>query len=108
MEIKEVIITPYARQLLLLVYEYIKEESSTLTAMKFRDDFLHVAGQLDKNYFAHPECRFLQTKNKVYRNIIWNKYLILYKIVNDEILVLGLFHTSQNPVKLKSFRKIRK
>ena len=108
MEIKEVIITPYARQTLLFIFEFIKEESSTLTAIKFKDDFLNVAEQLDKNYLIYPECRFLQTKKEIYRNIIWNKYLIIYKIMKDEIWIIGLFHTSQSPNKLKAFRKIRK
>ena len=108
MEIREVIITSFAKQILFYYLDYIGRESSESIADKFKYDFLDLVERLDINYFAFPECKFLPTKNKIYRNIIWNKYLIVYKIVKDEILVLGLFHTSQNPDKLKSFRKIRK
>lgn len=65
MEVKEVIITPYARQTLLYVFEFIKEETSASTANKFREDFLIVIEQIDKNYFAYSECRFLPTKIKL-------------------------------------------
>ena len=88
--------------------EYFQQNYSIDYSIKFRFEFKKIARSLSENYLAYPECRFLQTKKEIYRNIIWNKYLIIYKIMKDEVWILGLFHTSQNPVKLKAFRKIRK
>ena len=107
MEVKSIVITVHAIQTLHEEFEYLKQNTSVTFAYKFRTSFIEFVDNLPGNYLLFPECRFLRTKNKIYRNIIWKDYLIVYKILKKEILVLGVFHGKQNPIKLKSYRRIR-
>lgn len=103
----EIIIKAQARLNVLEQYEYIAENHSIQTAKNFLTDFILQVESILPHLYGNPECRFLPTKNHIYRNIIWNNYLIVYKILKDEIWIVGLFHTKQNPTKLKSYRKVK-
>lgn len=108
MEIKEVIITEHALQTVRDEFEYLKENVSPEFAYKFRDEFPKQVEAILPFYLKHSECRFLPARNKIYRNLVWGNYLIIYKLLEKEILILGIFHTNQNSKKLKSFRRIKK
>ena len=108
MEVKELVITEHALQTVRDEFEYLKENISTEFAHKLRDSFPVQVELILPFYLKHSECRFLPTKNKIYRNLIWGNYLIIYKILEKEILVLVIFHSNQNLKKLKSFRRIKK
>lgn len=104
----EIVITPHALLTVHTEFTYLKEFATERTAQKFKNEFVERVDSILPNYLAYAECRFLLTKNNIYRNIIWGNYLIVYKILRKEILVLGVFHSKQNPVKLKSYRRIKK
>ncbi len=108
MEIKSIVTTNHALQTVRSEFDWLKENASVAFAHKFRDDFQTQVENILPSYLSYPECRYLPTKNNIYRNIIWGNYLIIYKILKKEILVLGIFHTRQNPKKLKAFKRIRK
>ncbi len=108
MEIKALVISAYAIQTVKNEFEYLKEKISDGYAYKFREQFFQKAENILPFYLSFPECRFLPTKNKIYRNVIWDNYFLIYKILGNEILVLGIFHTSQNPSKVKAFRRVKK
>ncbi|MFB2118237.1 type II toxin-antitoxin system RelE/ParE family toxin [Parapedobacter sp. 2B3] len=55
----------------------------------------------------HPECRFLRTKGKIYRNLIHGNYLVIYRITTERIEVLNVIHGSRSVSTIKSSRKIR-
>jgi hypothetical protein len=80
MEIKELIITTHALQTVNNEFGWLKENASVAFSYKFRDDFQKQVESILPSYLAYPECRHLPTKNNIYRNIIWGKYLIIYKI----------------------------
>jgi hypothetical protein len=103
----EIEIKEYALLQLKEEYIYYFNEYSETYADKFYDSFFQAVGRILPHYLSHPECRFLKTKAKKYRNIVWNNYLIVYKINKNLIEVLSLFHTKQNPTKLKSIRRIK-
>ena len=62
---------------------------------------------LETQYLLHPECRHLETKTKMYRNIILGSYLIIYRIRAHKIEVLRAFHGSRSPKIIKLVRKIK-
>lgn len=105
---KEIIITANAIQTVKDEFEYLKENVSIDFALKFRDEFSKKVENILPFYLSYPECRFLITKNNIYRNVIWDNYLIIFKILEKEILVLGIFHTKKNPKKIKTFRRVKR
>ena len=63
--------------------------------------------ELKYHYNQHPECRYLPTKGKMYRNIILGKYLVIYPVKTEKIEVLRAFHSSQSIRKIKTARSIK-
>jgi plasmid stabilization system protein ParE len=102
-----VTIKDYALAQLKSEYEYYKKEYSADYAEKFRLDFFSVIEKIVPHTYSYPECRFLPTKQKLYRNIVWKNYLIVFKIKKDHIDILCLFHTRQNPTRLKIVKGVR-
>ena len=86
---------------------YLAENYSVRYAEKFRLAFFEQIVTILPNPLKYPECRFLPTKRKMYRNIIWQNYLIIYKVKKLVVEVLILFHTKQRPAKLKAIKKGR-
>jgi len=47
---------------------------------------------------ANPKNRFIEsTKQKTYRNIIVEKYIVLYAITKSTIYVIDIIHSAKNP-----------
>ncbi|MDR0812208.1 MAG: type II toxin-antitoxin system RelE/ParE family toxin [Paludibacter sp.] len=55
----------------------------------------------------YPECRFLASKNKRYRNIILDAHLIVYRITAEKIEILDIIHSASSIRKIKGTRIIR-
>lgn len=62
---------------------------------------------LSSYYNVYPECRFLATKNRIYRNIILDAHLIIYRITDQRIEVLDILHSVSSIRKIQSIRKIK-
>lgn len=89
------------------IYEYGKTTFGIKVADSFYFEIIKSVLELDTNYLLHPECRHLETKTKIYRNIILGAYLIIYRICSDRIEVLRAFHGSRSPKIIKSVSKIK-
>ena len=76
------------------VFQYGLETFGYSGAILFYDNIEKLVANLEFEYFMYPECRFLVTKSKVYRNIILESYLIIYRITSFRIEVLRVFHSS--------------
>ena len=63
--------------------------------------------RLETEYLLHPECRHLETKTQIYRNIILGSYLIIYRIRANKIEVLRAFHGSRSPKEIKKVKQIK-
>ena len=59
------------------------------------------------NPFAFRECEEIPTTTKIYRRAVCFSWLIIYKITNAEIVVLGIIHGSRRPSKIKKLKKIK-
>jgi len=50
---------------------------------------------------VHPKNRFVEsTENKTYRNIIFEKYIVLYAVTKSTIFVIDIIHSAKNPVSI--------
>lgn len=68
--------------------------------------FQNIAG-LSVKYFIYPECRHIQTKTQIYRNIIVGKYLIIYRITSKRIEVLRIINGTISPALIQRTRKLK-
>lgn len=89
------------------IYEYGEVTFGTKLADIFYFEIIESVRLLETQYLLHPECRHLETKTKIYRNIILGSYLIIYRIRANKIEVLRAFHGSRSPKIIKTVRKVK-
>ena len=89
------------------IFEYGEVVFGERAAIYFYEDIRQMVRNLETQYLLHPECRHLETKTKIYRNIILGSYLIIYRIRTNRIEVLRAFHGSRSPKIIKQVRKIK-
>ena len=66
----EIVITPHALLTVHTEFIYLKEFATERVARNFKSGFVEKVDSILPLYHSYPECRFLPTKNKIYRNII--------------------------------------
>ena len=89
------------------IFEYGEATFGEKAAIYFYQEIKSIVKRLETEYLLHPECRHLETKTKIYRNIILGLYLIIYRIRTNRIEVLRAFHGSHSPKILKTVKKIK-
>lgn len=63
--------------------------------------------ELNWSYPYYPECRHLVTKSRMYRNVILDSHLIIYRITDSRIEILNIIHAASSINKIKDTRKIQ-
>ena len=89
------------------IFYYGMETFGIKLADSFIEEIYFRIEKLETQYLLHPECRHLETKTKIYRNIILGSYLIIYRIRANKIEVLRAFHGSRSPKTIKTVRKVK-
>lgn len=85
------------------IYDYIKVDSKT-AATKVRKGLLSFArtlGDFPEKYSVEP---YLEDEFNNYRSVTKWSYKIIFEVTHNEIIVVMIFHTSQNPNKIASHR----
>jgi len=88
------------------VNEYIKQDSPQ-NASKVTKEIIELSKSLNHSPFRFEECEELKTKTKIYRKATYAPFKIIYKVKANRVEVLAVFHSSQNPKRLKALRKIK-
>ncbi|MGL2962376.1 type II toxin-antitoxin system RelE/ParE family toxin [Flavobacterium sp. RSB2_4_14] len=104
---KEVVLSTFYLKDIQDIYEYGEATFGIRLALIFYEDLKLIVRDLETNYLVNPECRHLETKTKIYRNIILGSYLIIYRINANRIEVLRAFHGSRSPKIIKLVRKVK-
>ena len=78
-----------------------------LNAIKVGDAVFNALDRIQSNPFAFIECPFIPTKTKIYRQAICLSWYIVYKVIDTQITILGIIHTSRKPSKIKVLRKVK-
>jgi plasmid stabilization system protein ParE len=84
---------------------FVKQQP--LNAVKVGDALFAKIDHNSVNPFAFRECEDLPTKDKKYRRATCFSWLVVYRIREEKILILGVIHSSRRPSRIKSLRKIK-
>ncbi len=104
---KQVITSSIFKENRRMVYKYGIEIFGNIIADIFMERLERIIDELEYQYDLHPECKHLSTKSKIYRNIIFGKYIIIYRITPKKVEILTLLHTSRSITKVKMARSIK-
>ena len=75
------------------------------TAKKFLSGILGRIYALPLMPHANPKNRFVEsTERKVYRNIIYEKYYVVYSVTKTTIRVISIVHQATNPKKISKIK----
>jgi len=89
------------------IYNYGIRTFGYFQAERYNRKIENVIETLSEFYTAYPECRHLATKSRMYRNIILDAHLIIYRITYERIEVLDIIHSASSIQKIRGVRKIR-
>ena len=78
-----------------------------LNALKVSEAIENTINRIEANPFAYKECEQLPSKSKMYRQAVCLSWLIIYKIVAEEILILSVIHSARNLGKIKALKKVK-
>lgn len=80
---------------------------SPFNALRVGDAIFDVIDRIQLHPLAFRECDELPTKTKMYRRARCLSWLIVYKVVGFEIVILGVIHGARRPTNIKSLRRIK-
>jgi len=104
---KKVITSHYYEKHLIEILEYGILAFGYVQARKYFTAIANLVEGLDNDYNFYPECRYLATKNRIYRNIILDSHLIIYRIKNECIEVLDIIHSASSISKIRKVSKVK-
>lgn len=93
------IITERANELLdKLVFYLLYQLKNEQAASHFLDGVSKIYDRVVENPFQFPQCRDLVLKKKEYREAVIPdmNYVVIYKIHEDTVYILGVFHGLEN------------
>lgn len=88
------------------IFEYGVSTFGFQTAESYRRHLLSLSYKLDDFYLMYPTCRHIPTKGNIYRNIILESHLIIYRVKVEHIEVLRILHSKSSINRIRSVRSI--
>jgi len=89
------------------IYDYTIDTFGYIQADRYLQKIKKVLATLYDGYLLYPKCRHIPTQSSMYRNIILDAHLIIYRITNTRIEVLDIIHSASSIGKIRGVRKIR-
>ena len=102
---KKLIIQPQFDTQLTAVLEFGIEHFGAKVAYDFYTQVMNKIVALPSMPDIHPKNRFIESsERKTYRNILVEKYAVLYSVTAREIRVITIYHQAINPEKIKKMK----
>jgi toxin ParE1/3/4 len=95
--------TPFALECLDEIFEYIRHEAkSIIPAQKLIQKIFESTDQLKHFPFSGAKEPLLIETGQESRYLVINNYKIIYQVENKNVIITDVFHTKQNPEKIKN------
>lgn len=104
---KRILLSPIFEDDIQDIFKYGVETFGFQAAENYRSLLLSLAYKLEDFYLMYPECRHMITKGHIYRNIILESHLIVYRIKPERVEVLGVFHSKSSISRIRLARSIK-
>ncbi len=97
----KIIWTDFAIQNIKDIFDYYSKNANKKVAHKIRKQILASTKQLIQNPESGQTELNLEKLNQKYRYLLVGNYKVIYKFVQDEIRIVDIFDTRQNPLKIE-------
>ena len=68
-----------------------------INAIKVGDAILDTMQRIELHPYSFRECDAMPTKSKMYRQAVCMSWMIIFKVTNADIKILGIIHSSRKP-----------
>ena len=89
------------------IYQYSTDTFGIRQAELYENEIWKLVEGLSTNCSFFSECRHLPTKSKMYRWIILEAHLIIYRITDKEIQVLRIVHSNRSITRIRDSKRIK-
>ena len=89
------------------IYQYGIDTFGIRQVELYENEIWKLVENLSSNWPFFSECRHLSTKTKMYRWIILESHLIIYRITDKEIQLLRIVHSRKSITKIKASRSVK-
>ena len=96
----KIIFTDTAKKHLKSIYQYYRKEASLKVAKSIKDNILTDIGKLKNHPQIGSEETFLSPLKQEYKKLVTGNYKVIYRIVDNYIVIDTLFDTRQEPKEL--------
>jgi toxin ParE1/3/4 len=83
------------------IYAYIAEQESPEVGKHVKESLIDLAESLNPYPRKYPEEPVLKDEEEEYRYAVKWSYKLIYEITEDALIIVDVFHTKQDPGKLK-------
>ncbi|MFY0602266.1 MAG: type II toxin-antitoxin system RelE/ParE family toxin [Cyclobacteriaceae bacterium] len=90
----------YAKESLKSIVQHIKDDSPP-AAQKVKIELLKLAQSLNNKPNRFSKEFYLEDKEGNYRSVSKWSYKIIYKVKEDEVYILDVFHTRKDPSEIE-------
>lgn len=97
----KIIWTDFAIQNLKDIFDYYSKNANKKVAHKIRKQILASTKQLIQNPVSGQTELNLEKLNQKYRYLVVGNYKVIYNFLHDEIRIVDIFDTRQNPLKIE-------
>jgi toxin ParE1/3/4 len=97
--------TDFASGTLAEIYKYYKEVAGENVAQKIITDIFATTRQLGKHPYAGQLEETLKRLEEGHRYLVNGNYKIVYKVLNESILITDVFDTRQDPLKINDSKR---
>jgi plasmid stabilization system protein ParE len=105
-ELKEVVSSIELEEDLKEIYLYSLDTFGKKKADNYLNSLKSVIKKLAVYYQMYSECSQLPTKGKIYRHVVVESHVIIYRI-SKRIEVLRIFHSASSDCKIQTVRKVK-
>lgn len=99
--------TKFAIENLKAIFDYYSEVANKRVASKIRDGLILESRRLLKNYYSFQKEELLVRKKEEHRYLVKDNYKLIYKVIDNEIIITDVFDTRQHPDKMNNENRKR-
>ncbi|MBU0763964.1 MAG: type II toxin-antitoxin system RelE/ParE family toxin [Bacteroidetes bacterium] len=82
------------------IYDYIAKDSMQAARM-VKKELIKLAGSLNDFPEKYSQEEYLSDEPENYRSVSKWSYKIIYEVTKESVIIADIFHTSQDPQKIK-------
>jgi addiction module RelE/StbE family toxin len=102
----KIIWTDFAIKNLKDIFDYYSNKVNKKVAHKIRRQILKSSKQLNNNPNSGPIEPNLTRLNKTHRYLVSGNYKLIYRIIDNQLIINDVFDTRQNPSKMNDEKRI--